>query len=150
VRMEKWLLGFIIFFIVIVAGFGIVAILTMMVTEKTRDIGILKALGSSVAGVMGVFITAGLTIAVVGSVIGVVCGLAFVYNINEVADLVEKVTGYHPFPPDVYYLEKIPTRVDAGELAGVILPTLLLSFLFALYPAVKAARLEAVEALRYE
>ncbi len=150
VRMEKWLLGFIIFFIVVVAGFGIVALLTMMVTEKTRDIGILKALGATMGGVMGVFVAAGVTIAVAGSLIGVVCGLLFVYNINEVADLVEKVTGYHPFPPDVYYLEKIPVLVDAGELVSVILPTLFLSFLFALYPAVKAARLEAVEALRYE
>ncbi len=150
VRMEKWLLGFIIFFIVVVAGFGIVAILTMMVSEKTRDIGILKALGGSTSGVMGVFLIAGLTIALAGSLAGLVAGLAFVYNINEVAAVMEKVIGYHPFPREVYYLDRIPTEVDLLELAGVILPTLAMSLLFALYPAVRAARLEAVEALRYE
>jgi ABC-type lipoprotein release transport system permease subunit len=150
VRMEKWLLGFIIFFIVIVAGFTIVSILAMMVIEKTKDLGIVKSLGGTTSGVMTIFLIAGSFIGLVGSAIGSFLGYMFVSNLNEVASLIEKITGYHPFPPNIYYLDKIPTQVDWVEIVSVVIPTVLVSFLFALYPAIKASRLNPVEALRYE
>lgn len=150
VRMEKWLLGFIIFFIVIVAGFTIVSILTMMVVEKTNDLGIIKSLGGTTSGVMTIFLIAGAFIGVVGCAIGTFLGLTFVYNINEVADIIHSVTGYHPFPKNVYYLDRIPTQVDTVEILSVVLPTILVAFVFALYPAIRASKLAPVEALRYE
>jgi lipoprotein-releasing system permease protein len=150
VQMEKWLLGFIIFFIVIVAGFTIVAILAMMVIEKTKDLGVIKSLGGTTAGVMTIFLIAGCFIGTVGSAVGSFLGFMFVYNINEVADIIEQIVGYHPFPPSVYYLDKIPTHVDKWEIVSVVLPTIVVSFLFALYPAIRASKLDPVEALRYE
>jgi lipoprotein-releasing system permease protein len=150
VQMEKWLLGFIIFFIVIVAGFTIVSILAMMVIEKTKDLGIIKSLGGTTMGVMSIFLVAGSFIGAIGSAIGSFLGLMFVFNINEVADIIERITGYHPFPPNVYYLDKIPAHVDYSEILWVVVPTITVSFMFALYPAIRASKLDPVEALRYE
>ena len=150
VRLEKWLISAIILFVLCLVSALIVAILTMSVVEKTRDIGILRALGATGGGIMTIFLSQGLLIGSIGGTVGLGAGLIFVRYINEMAAVVEKVTGYHPFPKKIYYLDEIPVHVDISELVTLVAIVLLVSFFLSLFPAAKAVRLHTVRALRYE
>ena len=150
VRLEKWLITAIIFFVLCLVTSLIVAMLTMSVIEKRRDIGILRSLGASGRGIMAIFLAQGLMIGVIGASIGLLVGLGFVSYINELASGVESLTGYHPFPKDIYYLDHIPTRIDLRELGSLVASVLLLSFTLSLFPAGRAVRIDPIRALRYE
>ena len=150
VRLEKWLITAIIFFLLILVSAIIVAILTMSVIEKTRDIGVLRALGGTGRGIMTIFLSQGLLIALVGAAWGMGAGLLFVGYVNEIAALIKMVTGYHPFPKEVYYLDSIPARVNMGELGVLVSVVLVISFALSLFPAWKAVRINTLTALRYE
>ncbi len=106
--METAILNVLLFMIIAVAGFGILAIFYMIVVEKTRDIGILKSLGASGRGIMGIFLAYGLSLGLVGSGVGMVVGLLFVRYINPIADGLGWLTGHPVFNPAIYYFYKIP------------------------------------------
>ena len=150
VEMERRLMALILSFVGLLACFCIFAILTMTVQEKRRDIGILKAIGFTRAKIAAIFVIDGLTIGVSGAVLGVVGGLFFCARINEIADLVERTTGFSPFPKQIYYFDRIPT--DRGLLIPLIIAAgaIVCCFLFSLIPALRAARLDPIETLRYE
>jgi lipoprotein-releasing system permease protein len=150
VQMETTLLNILLFLIIAVAGFGILATFFMIVVEKTRDIGILKALGAPSRGVMSIFLNYGFSLGLVGSGAGMIGGLLFVFYINDIAKLIEAVTGQEVFDPTVYYFERIPTDVEPTAVAGVVFGALLIAVLASVLPALRAARLHPVEALRYE
>jgi lipoprotein-releasing system permease protein len=150
VQMETTLLNILLFLIIAVAGFGILATFFMIVVEKTRDIGILKALGAPSRGVMSIFLGYGLSLGMVGSGVGVVGGLLFVYYINGIAKLIELVTGQEVFDPTVYYFQKIPTIIEPQTVVGVAIGAMLIAVAASVLPALRAARLHPVEALRYE
>jgi len=150
VRMEIIILNILLFLIIAVAGFGILAVFLMIVVEKTRDIGILKSLGASRSGIMGIFLGYGLSLGLVGSGAGLVLGLAFVYHINEIADWVGRVTHHPIFDPSIYYFYRIPTIVDPWTIAWIVLGALAIAVLSSILPALRAAMLHPVEALRYE
>ncbi len=150
IKIEKGILNVLLFLIIAVAGFGILAIFSMIVAEKTRDIGILKALGAANGGVMNIFLGYGLLLGVVGAVFGSVLGIWITNHLNEISDFLAEVMGQKIFNPDVYYFDKIPTDLQTGMVVMVNLGALLIAVLFSVLPALRAARLHPVKALRYE
>ncbi len=150
ISIEKGILNVLLFMIVAVAGFGILAIFSMIVVEKTRDIGVLKALGASNGGVMRIFLSYGLLLGVVGAGLGTVLGLTFTYHINEIEKLLAGITGQEIFDRSIYYFDRIPTDVQPMSVLLVNLGAVGVAVLFSVLPALRAAMLHPVRALRFE
>jgi lipoprotein-releasing system permease protein len=150
VNLELTILNILLFLIIAVAGFGILATFFMIVVEKTKDIGILKALGAPSRGVASIFLTYGLSLGFVGTGAGIILGLVFVFYINEIADVVQYISGQEIFDPTIYYFDQIPTLVSSWSIAWVALGAIAIAVLAAVLPSLRAARLHPVEALRYE
>jgi lipoprotein-releasing system permease protein len=150
IRIEKTMMGLILLLIVAVAVFNIVATLVMVVNDKRTDIAILRTLGLSPRGVVGVFITQGVLIGWIGTALGVGLGLALALNVDVIVPFLETNFGLHIFDPDVYYISGIPSETHPGDVVRIALAGLVLTFLATIYPAFKAAQTQPAEALRYE
>ncbi len=150
VDMEMAVLNILLFLIVAVAGFGILAIFFMIVVEKTRDIGILKAIGAGSSGIAGIFLGYGLALGMVGGGAGMALGLAITWNINQIRQAVEWWTGQRVFDPSIYYFFNIPTIVDPFTVSWIIAGAMGIAVGASVLPAFRAARLHPVEALRHE
>jgi lipoprotein-releasing system permease protein len=150
IAIEKGILNVLLFLIIGVAGFGILAIFAMIVVEKTRDIGILKALGASNGGVMKIFLGYGLLLGVVGAVLGTILGVTLTVNINEIEHWLGNITGREIFPRDVYYFDQIPTDIQSWTVILVNAGAVAIAVVFSVIPALRAALLHPVRALRYE
>lgn len=150
VEMESAILNVLLFLIIAVAGFGILAIFYMIVVEKTRDIGIMKALGASASGIMSIFLSYGLALGLVGSGVGVALGLLFVKYINQIETGLSWLTGRPVFNEEIYYFSEIPTMVSPWMVFWVALGAITIAVLASILPARRAARLHPVRSLRYE
>ncbi len=150
VEIESAILNVLLFMIIAVAGFGILAIFFMIVVEKTRDIGILKALGASSRGVMAIFLSYGLGLGVVGSGVGVAIGLLFVTYINEIEKAITWLTGRKVFDERIYYFPNIPTDISPMMVTWVAIGAIAIAVLASILPARRAARMHPVVALRWE
>ncbi|MFY7781050.1 MAG: FtsX-like permease family protein, partial [Tagaea sp.] len=150
VQVERNVMFLILTLIILVAAFNIVSSLIMLVKDKSRDIAILRTMGASRGAVLRIFFMAGASVGVLGTLAGLGLGVLFNANIEHVRQFLQWVTGTQLFSPEVYFLATMPSKTDPREVVEVVIMALALSFLATIYPAWRAARLDPVEALRYE
>ncbi|MDX1610168.1 MAG: lipoprotein-releasing ABC transporter permease subunit [Halofilum sp. (in: g-proteobacteria)] len=150
VQTEKTVMFVILTLIVAVAAFNIVSTLVMTVTDKQADIAILRTLGLTPRGVMGVFLVQGTVIGLVGTLLGVASGIALSLNIGDVMTTLENLLNTDLLPADIYYISDLPSDLQWSDVVRITLLSAGLSVLATLYPAWRAARTRPAEALRYE
>jgi lipoprotein-releasing system permease protein len=149
-QVERNVMFMILTLIVLVAALNIISGMIMLVKDKGRDIGILRTMGATQGAVMRVFFITGASIGIVGTLAGLILGVVVCQNIEEIRQFVSWATQTTIFPGEVYFLSRMPSEMDAGEVTSIVIMALTLSILATLYPSWRAARLDPVEALRYE
>jgi lipoprotein-releasing system permease protein len=149
-KVERNVMFLILSLIIMVAAFNIISGMIMLVRSKGRDIAILRTMGATRGAIMRVFFMSGATIGVLGTLLGFLLGLAFATNIETIRQWLQGLTGTDLFAAEIYFLSHLPARVEVADVASVVLMSLGLSLLATLYPSWRAARLDPVEALRYE
>jgi lipoprotein-releasing system permease protein len=150
VEIERNVMFLILTLIIVVAAFNIISSMIMMVKDKGRDIAILRTMGASRAMVLRIFMLSGASIGVVGTIAGFALGIIVTCNLEVIRQFLQNMLHVELFSAEFYFFTRIPARIDSGEVAAVVIMALGLSLLATIYPSWRAARLDPVEALRYE
>ena len=149
-KMEKTVMAILLSLIVAMGAFNLVSSQVMLVTDKQADIAILRTLGLTPGQVMRAFMVQGGLIGLIGTLAGVIGGVALTFNLNRILQSIEQVFGVQLLPEDVYYITGLPTDMQPGDVVAIVCAALLMAFLATLYPAWRASRTAPAEALRYE
>jgi lipoprotein-releasing system permease protein len=149
-EVERNMMFMILTLIVLVAALNIISGLTMLVKDKSHDIAILRTMGATRGAILRVFFITGAAIGTVGTAVGVLLGTVVCMNIESIRQFVSWLTRTEIFSPELYFLSRLPADMNPGETVSIVIMALVLSYLATLYPAWRAARLDPVEALRYE
>jgi lipoprotein-releasing system permease protein len=149
-EVERNVMFLILTLIVLVAALNIISGMTMLVKDKGRDIAILRTMGATRGAVMRIFVITGASIGIVGTLAGFALGLVVCLNVESIRQGISWLTSTELFSPELYFLSRLPADMDTGETITVVVMAMVLSLLATLYPAWRAARLDPVEALRYE
>ena len=150
IQVERNVMFLILTLIIVVAAFNIISSMIMLVKDKGRDIAILRTMGATSGTVMRIFLIAGASVGVIGTLAGFALGLLFCNNIETIRQAIQHLTGTELFDPTIYFLSQLPAKVDLLEVIAVVCMALALSFLATLYPSWRASRIDPAEALRYE
>jgi lipoprotein-releasing system permease protein len=149
-KVERNVMFLILSLIIMVAAFNIISGMIMLVKDKGRDIAILRTMGATRGTIMRIFFMSGATIGVVGTLAGFLLGVAFAANIETIRQWLQGLTGTELFAAEIYFLSQLPARIEVLDVVSVVAMGLALSLLATIYPSWRAARLDPVEALRYE
>jgi lipoprotein-releasing system permease protein len=149
-QVERNVMFLILTLIVLVASLNIISGLIMLVKDKGSDIAILRTMGATQGAIMRIFLITGAAIGVVGTLVGFLLGVVICLNIENIRQFISWLTNTELFSPELYFLSKLPAEISIGETAAVVIMALTLSFLATLYPSWRAARLDPIDALRYE
>ncbi|MFY7962896.1 MAG: FtsX-like permease family protein, partial [Elsteraceae bacterium] len=150
IQVERNVMFLILTLIILVAAFNIISSMIMLVKDKGREVAVLRTMGATRGAIMRVFFMAGASIGVVGCLAGLALGVSFSLNIETIRQWLQGLTGTELFSAEIYFLSRLPARLDWNEVIQVVVMALSLSILATLYPSWRAARLDPVEALRYE
>jgi lipoprotein-releasing system permease protein len=150
VQIEKTAMFVILMLIVAVAAFNIVSTLVMVVTDKQADIAILRTLGATPASIMGIFMVQGITIGLIGTLLGLIGGISLTLNLDVVVPFIENLLGIKFMSPDVYLIGEVPSQLIWSDVIAIAVVAFGLATLATLYPAWRASRTQPAEALRYE
>jgi lipoprotein-releasing system permease protein len=148
--VERNVMFLVLTMIILVAALNIISGLIMLVKDKGRDIAILRTMGATRGTIQRVFFLTGAAIGVAGTLGGFIVGLLICLNTERIRQFISWVSGVDPFNPELYYLAQLPARMDSWQTVLIVLMSLGLSFAATLYPSWRAAKLDPVEALRYE
>ena len=149
-KLEKVVMFIILILIIFVAAFNIVSTLFMLVMEKAKEIAILKSMGASCSSIMKIYSYQGLVIGLVGTFLGCATGFVIVPNLNEIVSSIESIFGIVAFPSDVYYLDRLPSKIQYMDSFLIIIFSVVICLVASLYPAWRASKLDLVDGLRYE
>jgi lipoprotein-releasing system permease protein len=149
-KIERTVMFLILTLIILVAALNIISGLTMLVKDKGRDIAILRTMGATRGAIMRVFLLTGSTIGVMGTLAGLLLGLVVAHNLEAVRQFINRTFSLNVFDPQFYLLSRLPSVIVASDVVMVTGLALGLSLVATIYPAWRAARLDPVEALRYE